>query len=59
MFGQFAEVVGLARWEGKEITGEGAVSTVIRKLRKVLGIDELTQLRTELVKCAMGNLKDN
>jgi hypothetical protein len=22
MFGQFAEVVGLARWEGKEITGE-------------------------------------
>jgi hypothetical protein len=56
MYGKFAEVVGLARWEGKEITGEIAVTTVIRKLRRVLGIDELTQLRTELVKRALNNL---
>jgi hypothetical protein len=53
MFSKFAAVVGLDRWKGEEITQELAVATVIGKLRKVLGIDELTGLRSELIKRAM------
>ncbi|MFI5089769.1 MAG: hypothetical protein ACHP7P_06900 [Terriglobales bacterium] len=54
MYALFAEVVGLGKWEDAPISEERAVKTVIVKLRKVLGIEELTDLRTELVRRSRG-----
>jgi hypothetical protein len=58
MYLLFAEVTGEKEWQGKPITGDVAVATVIGRLRKVLGIDELTLLRSEFVKRAVKNLKN-
>jgi hypothetical protein len=58
MYATFAKVVGLSRWEGEEITDDLALATIVNKLRRVLGIDELTHLRSELIQRAMENLQD-
>jgi len=59
MYGEFAELMGIEKWDGKDISDERAVATIIGKLRKVLGVDELTRLRNELVKRALENLKNS
>jgi hypothetical protein len=56
MYSTFAEVIGLPEWEGQEVLKDLAVTTTVAKLRKILGIDELTLLRSELVKRALENL---
>lgn len=58
-FATFAEVIGLKEWQGEPITGDRAVEKVLHELQRVLGIDELTLLRSELVKRALVNLKDS
>ena len=54
---KFAEVAGLEVWMG-EASEESAVAAILDKLRHVLGVDELTHLRSELVRRALENLKD-
>jgi hypothetical protein len=56
-YGTFAEVMGFQTWEGKPLTRELTVDTVIEELRRVLGIGELTRLRTELIERASQSLK--
>jgi hypothetical protein len=48
----FAEILGREHYRGKELSKERAVQTTIAELRKVLGIEELTKLRSELVERA-------
>jgi hypothetical protein len=56
-YGTFAEVMGFETWQGKAVTKERTVEKVVEKLRKVLGVGELTHLRSELVERASQNLK--
>jgi hypothetical protein len=56
-YGTFAEVMGWGSFRSQAVTGDRAAEKVIEELRKVLGIKELTHLRTELVKRAFENLK--
>lgn len=58
MYSVFAEVIGLEEWEGEAVTEERAVKTLIGKLRKVLGIEELTSLREAFVTQALQSLRD-
>jgi|HubBroStandDraft_2_1064218.scaffolds.fasta_scaffold262505_2 hypothetical protein len=46
-------------WRGEKVTRDIAAETVIDGLRRVLGIGELTRLRTALVKHAMDNLGES
>lgn len=63
MFAEFAEVFGakygFKAWKGKAVSEEYAIETVIVALRNVLGISELTELRSALVRHAMDNLKNS
>jgi hypothetical protein len=52
-YGTFAAVMGWEKWKGEIVTRDLAADRVFDGLRKVLGIGELTQLRTELMKRAM------
>lgn len=52
----FAEVMGW-EWKGKAPTKDVAASTVYEGLQKLLGINELTRLRTEFIHQASDNLK--
>jgi len=56
-FGTFAAVMGWHQWRGEAVTEELASERVIEGLRNVLGIDNLTQLRAELVKRAVTDLR--
>lgn len=60
MFSEFANVFGprygFKEWAGKPVTGEYAVESVVSALRNVLGIAELTRLRSEVVRHAINNL---
>jgi hypothetical protein len=58
MYSLVAEVFGEKEWEGKPITGDIAFKKIIESIRKVLGIDELTLLRSELVKRAAEDLRN-
>ena len=58
-YSTFAAVMGWEKWQGEAVTGDLAAERVIEGLRSVLGITELTQLRAELVKRAMKNLRDS
>ena len=53
MYRYFAEVLGTEHmgkeWEGQPITDTAAVSRVLSFMREVLGIEELTRLRTAIV----------
>jgi len=54
MYGSFAEVMaskvmGSKEWDGKQITEQVALHTKIGKLREILGVEELTNLRARLV----------
>lgn len=53
MYSQFAEAMALEKWEDKPVSRELALTNVKAKLREVLGIKELTQLRSELTKRAL------
>lgn len=57
MYSLFAEVMGMQTWHGGPMSEERAVETIIQKLRNVLGIDELTELREALVSQALKNAR--
>jgi hypothetical protein len=58
LFTVFMKVIGEAEWEGKVLPQETAIPTMIESLRKVLGITELTELRSTLIGRAVSQLKD-
>jgi hypothetical protein len=53
MFSLCEQVFGEKEWAGKQLTQDIAVTTIIGNLRQILGIEELTQLRGELIKRAL------
>jgi hypothetical protein len=61
MYRQFAEVLGSehmgTEWEGEPITDNAAVSHVVSHLRTMLGVEELTKLRTAIVQQALSRTK--
>ncbi len=61
MYKTFASVMGVkfmgtSEWQGESLSEELAVSMVIRKLRAILGIEELTKMRAVFVKNALREL---
>ncbi|HZO98771.1 MAG TPA: hypothetical protein VFD30_00610 [Terriglobia bacterium] len=44
-----SKVMGSKEWDGKQITEQVALHTKIGKLREILGVEELTNLRARLV----------
>lgn len=65
MYKTFAEVIGEKtmgsdEWEGEKLSEDRAVSMLIRRLRSILGTEELTQLRRAIVTkaAADSNVKD-
>lgn len=61
MYKTFADVMGSklmgSEWHGEKLTEELAISMVIRRLRGILGIEELTAIRTALVDQAQNATK--
>lgn len=59
MYRTFAEVMGFEEWQGERLTDHLAVSTMIRRLRSILGTEELTEMRTTIVSKAITELRNN
>jgi hypothetical protein len=57
-YGTFAAVMGWGDWRGEPVTQEVAAEKIIAGLQTVLGIKELTRLRTTFVKRAIDDLGD-
>ena len=55
-YGTFAAVLGWENWQGEAVRRDLAAERVIEGLKKVLGIGELTQLRSELIRRATDSL---
>lgn len=49
MYRDFARIMGWRDWRGEELTDEAAVSSLVRELRRLLGTEELSTMRAELV----------
>lgn len=60
MYKTFADVMGKermgAKWKGEKLSEELAVSMVIRRLRAILGTEELTQMRSAFVTKALAGM---
>jgi hypothetical protein len=63
MYKIFADVLGKEsmgpEWQGQPLSEELATATVIQGLRRVLGTEELTKLRSALVHSALSGIKEN
>ena len=57
MFNRFAEVMGFKEWHGQALTDELAVAALVRKLRNILGTEELTSLRSSILSKATSELR--
>lgn len=56
---KFAEVMGIEGWLDEELDVERAASAAIRRLRSILGTEELTNLRSAIVKKAATQIKSD
>ncbi len=59
MYRTFAEVMGFEEWQGEQLTDNLAVSIMIRRLRAILGTEELTEMRSAIVSNAIRELRSN
>lgn len=50
MYNDFARVMGFKQWDGVELTDDLAVVALVRKIRSILGIEEITSLRLSILK---------
>lgn len=57
MYNRFAEVMGLKEWNGQSLTDELAIAALVRKLRNILGTEELTSLRSSILSKATSELR--
>lgn len=56
MYNTFAQVMGFASWAGKELTEDLAIRTLVGKVRAVLGVQALTDLRRTAIEKAHSSL---
>jgi len=54
MYNRLAQVIGMKEWQGQSISDELAVTSLSRKLREILGTEELTQMRGAILRQAFG-----
>jgi hypothetical protein len=60
MYNTFAKVMGLEEWRGEKLTDELAIASLVRKLRCLVGAEELTKMRSTLImKAANGSKNEN
>ena len=59
MYKTFAEVMGFEEWRGEKLTDDLAISMMIRRLRNILGTEELTEIRSAIVSKAITELRIN
>ena len=60
MYQTFAEVMGLeTNFQGEKLTDELAISKMIRRLRMILGTEELMEMRSTIVSKAIAELRAN
>ena len=59
MYRTFAEVMGFGEWQGEQLTDNLAVSMMIRRLRAILGTEELTEIRGAIVSKTVAELGTN
>lgn len=60
MYNTFAKVIGLPEWKGEKLTDELAIASLVRKLRCLVGTEELTKMRRTLImKAAIESKNDN
>ncbi len=57
MYNTFAKIMAFPEWQGEKLTDELAIKTLVKKLRRVLGTEELTKMRGALVAKAVGGLQ--
>lgn len=57
MYKLFSEILGFDTWQGEALTGDLTVTAVIGRLRAVLGTEELSRLREDIVTRALRNLE--
>lgn len=57
MYNKFAEVMGFKEWKGQSLTDELAIAALVRKLRNILGTEELTSLRSSILAKATSELR--
>lgn len=57
-YGTFAAIMGWEEWRGEKVTTDVAAEKIIEGLRKILGIEELTVLRTSLVAKAIKDVAE-
>mgnify|MGYP005841964433 CR=1 FL=1 len=57
MYNTFAQVMGFSNWAGKELTEELAMRTLVGKVRAVLGVQALTDLRRTAIEKAHSSIK--
>lgn len=58
MYNMFATIMGFNEWQGGKLNDELAIAAIIRKLRSVLGTEELTSLRTFILERAIKEIKN-
>lgn len=56
MYKKLAQVMAFPEWSGEKLTDDLAIAAVIRRLRKLLGTEELTSMRHAIVAKACGAL---
>lgn len=57
MYKIFAQVTGEKEWDGEELTDELAIHSQVRYLRDILGVEELSRIRQEIVTKAMSEFE--
>lgn len=57
MYNTFAQVMGFSNWAGQELTEELALRTLVGKVRTVLGVEALTDLRRTSIDKAYASIK--
>jgi hypothetical protein len=59
MYELLAKITNSKEWEGKELTDELAISTLIKRLRTILGTEELSRMRQKLTSKALKGIADS
>lgn len=54
-----ADIMGSNDWEGEELSEERAISAVIRRLRGILGTEELAEMRSAIIARSMQELRQD
>lgn len=56
MYNRLAQVMGMKEWRDQRVSDELAITNLTRKLREILGTEELTKLRNSILQRAFGGV---